>query len=540
MNSGNWPLGIQEIEGRLLELGCPPGRWEREVRELAEHHQDLKAAALQEGVSEAEAEARATQLLGEAATLAGQLAAAARQSSWWGRHRIIAYCLLPLPAILMASGLGVAVGVGLLRPWFSADEWAVLADEGAGFTVLVAAVQGAYCAAIALVTCALCWRARRSVSGPAWALAACGVCAVQAGFCCCQVFPYGVAIGYRFCPNWGCGAVPLLVGVVFLSRQWRRGARRRRGPGLSGWFPGRLAATEVPSVGSGRAGWRRRLYRSPTCWVMVLLMSAIAGFALWVRAEYLFWTRADQARQVELRTRIWPAERAAVERQFRAAQRAEVGERQRPIDLGPWVNAALAEAGEQPAGAKGMPAGARAEAAEPWPAGVKALAGVRFEVQGKVQLMGRGWRKAGHAFPSRAKGIRVGQKCASLHLLHGALFVGPSEAEWGTSVANLVLRYADGSQKRLAILAGEHVLNWWGPVVKSDVQHSRPRSPTTELAWAGSSPQLTRSHPDCAFRLYRTTFANPHPDLELATLDYESTLSEAAPFLVALTVGQER
>ena len=48
----------------------------REVRELAEHHDDLKQAALEEGLSEAEAAARADSLLGEPAGLAELLAAA--------------------------------------------------------------------------------------------------------------------------------------------------------------------------------------------------------------------------------------------------------------------------------------------------------------------------------------------------------------------------------------------------------------------------------------------------------------------------------
>ena len=90
---------LTQIERRLTELACPPGQLRRKIRELAEHHEDLKRDALEEGLPEADAEARANELLGEPVALAEHLAAALRQSSWWGRHPIIGFCLLPPFAI---------------------------------------------------------------------------------------------------------------------------------------------------------------------------------------------------------------------------------------------------------------------------------------------------------------------------------------------------------------------------------------------------------------------------------------------------------
>src|SRR5580698_8230768 len=87
---------IGQFERRLVELGCPGTQARRKAQELADHHADLKQAALEDGLSETEAEARAVAQLGEPVGLAEKLAYILRQSSWWGRHPVLGFCLLPL------------------------------------------------------------------------------------------------------------------------------------------------------------------------------------------------------------------------------------------------------------------------------------------------------------------------------------------------------------------------------------------------------------------------------------------------------------
>ena len=135
------PSAVLQLERRLADLGCPARERERRARELAEHYQDLKQASLEEGLSEAAAEARANELLGEPVSLAEQLAGVLRQSSWWGRHRIIGFCFLPPPGIFAASILSLFAVLGCLRVCFSANEWRVLADQGPGFRLLVLGVE---------------------------------------------------------------------------------------------------------------------------------------------------------------------------------------------------------------------------------------------------------------------------------------------------------------------------------------------------------------------------------------------------------------
>jgi hypothetical protein len=67
-------LIIGQFERRLIELGCPATQARDKGRELADHHADLKQAALEEGLSETEAETRAAAQPGPPAGLAERLA----------------------------------------------------------------------------------------------------------------------------------------------------------------------------------------------------------------------------------------------------------------------------------------------------------------------------------------------------------------------------------------------------------------------------------------------------------------------------------
>lgn len=205
---------IRAFERRLRAAGYPAGLLRRQVRELAEHREDLKQAALEEGLSEADAEARADQRLGEPVVLAEQMVLALRQSFWWGRHRFVAFGLLPAPAIFSASLLGLAVAFGLVRLCVSPDDWAILADGGPGFSLLTRASRAGCCLAIALTTVLFCWLARRSAAGWKWALLACACCSVQSFFGCCRILPHSAFVGYSSTPNWSCAVIPLWVAAA--------------------------------------------------------------------------------------------------------------------------------------------------------------------------------------------------------------------------------------------------------------------------------------------------------------------------------------
>src|SRR5687768_17808791 len=70
------------------------------------------------------------------------------------------------------------------------------------------------------------------------------------------------------------------------------------------------------------------------------------------------------------------------------------------------------------------------------PRGRQVLAGVPFEIEGKIEVTGLGSARDGKFFPTRVSGIKVGRKCDRLHVLHGTGY----DDKDGSSAARLVLR----------------------------------------------------------------------------------------------------
>jgi len=228
------PDFIDQLRRRLVELGCPLRRLRRLVQEVADHREDLKQAAVQEGLSGAEA--RADAQLGDPLELAGHLMTVVRRSSWWGRHVFIAFCLLPLVVVpvlwawllVMNMLLVFALGYGWDFNKLHAAE-----DNPATFHHLAMGVQGADGVAMAVVGLLFCWLARRSAVSLKWMGIACGICSLYALFFSVQIQPHthifslGVSATWTspwtallWSLHWGRAAIPLLMaGAVYA---WRR------------------------------------------------------------------------------------------------------------------------------------------------------------------------------------------------------------------------------------------------------------------------------------------------------------------------------
>src|SRR5271170_4845369 len=120
---------LRRVGQRLTELGCPPAEIRRRVRELAEHHEDLVRDAREEGLSETEAEARADARLGEPQALAERLAASFRHCSWWGRHPILGFCVVPPLAIIPSFVMALWVEYLILHLWLTSDQIGALGER---------------------------------------------------------------------------------------------------------------------------------------------------------------------------------------------------------------------------------------------------------------------------------------------------------------------------------------------------------------------------------------------------------------------------
>jgi hypothetical protein len=233
--------------------------------------------------------------------------------------------------------------------------------------------------------------------------------------------------------------------------------------------------------------------------------------------------------ETERSARIWPAERAEIMRQVRARQVTGLVPDARAISLKPWLNAALADS-------LGGRIDTNRNDLRELPAGVHIFGGVPFNIEGRLQLAGRKGVATAPPYPARVRNIELAGKCRRIHLLQGADGITPEMS--GTTIARLIVHYADGSQVRIPIVAGSHLQNWWGPIYKTAAgPDARPPSaPGSELAWTGGNPWLKQEQPEFSLRLYKSTFDNPRPDQEITGLDYLSAVSDAAPFIVGLTL----
>jgi RNA polymerase sigma factor (sigma-70 family) len=162
--------------------------------------------------------------------------------------------------------------------------------------------------------------------------------------------------------------------------------------------------------------------------------------------------------------------------------------------------------------------------------GRRVLKGIPFDIHGVVQLQGAEWQKRGYNYPENVTGITVGTTGRRIHVLHANSAYADPE---GTSVAALILHYADGSQVRFDIRQGIDLLDWW---VWPRAAVTRPTGTNTVVAWTGSNPAARQQ--GARTRLFDSAFANPYPDKEIQSIDYDSAMAGSAPFLVGLTIEQ--
>src|SRR5208283_2031014 len=207
------PDFIESLRRRLVELGCPLAQVWRLVREVADHREDLKQAVLSEGLSVADAEARANAQLGDPLALAEQTMTTLRQSSWWGCHSIIGFLVLPLlmaPVLwfllfCLELSLGFALGYG----W---DPKKLPGHNNlAAVHHLTIIVVCAHCIAVALVTLFFCQLAQRAAAGFKWMGTACAICSLYALFSKGTITPHSFQIGFSWTPDLIAGAIPLLI-----------------------------------------------------------------------------------------------------------------------------------------------------------------------------------------------------------------------------------------------------------------------------------------------------------------------------------------
>ncbi len=221
------PDFIEPLRRRLVELGCPMAQVRRLVREVADHRDDLKQAAMSEGLSGADAEARANAQLGDPLVLAEQMMATLRRSSWWGRHYVVTFGLLPLLVypilwallLLLQMALGFALDYG-----WNWKKLHVAVNNPVTFHHLTTVFQFMDYAAIALVTLLFCWLARRAAVKLKWMAISCAICSVVAVITWAKIEPHSFFVGFTMNSHlhmpWFRGVIPLLVaGAMYVFQR---------------------------------------------------------------------------------------------------------------------------------------------------------------------------------------------------------------------------------------------------------------------------------------------------------------------------------
>jgi hypothetical protein len=180
------------------------------------------------------------------------------------------------------------------------------------------------------------------------------------------------------------------------------------------------------------------------------------------------------------------------------------------IDLTEYYNAALLQTWHP-----GMPN----NSLDMLPPGLLQLGDVVYDVRGIIQLSGIELRKGGGHYPEQINGMRIDQMCRQLHFLHAAGW----QSSDGTRVGSYIVHYADAPEQAIPIVYGEDVRDWNG---------SNDRS--TELTH-GSMVWSEINNAGLHVRLFSTAWVNPVPDKKIVSIDYISTMTTAAPFLIAIT-----
>jgi len=153
------------------------------------------------------------------------------------------------------------------------------------------------------------------------------------------------------------------------------------------------------------------------------------------------------------------------------------------------------------------------------PTGLHTLAGVDFDLRGIVQLANRG--ELEKTCPVQATNIPLRQKCQRIHFLQGAAWGGRSTS--GTLIGSYILHFANGTQQTIEIRYDRDVLDWWQPPGKQEALN-RPT-----VAWTGENKAAR-------VRLFKSQWENPTPDQEIVSLDYVSTMTPTAAFLVSVSL----
>ncbi len=123
--------------------------------------------------------------------------------------------------------------------------------------------------------------------------------------------------------------------------------------------------------------------------------------------------------------------------------------------------------------------------------------------------------------------IPVERRVATFYLLHATQWGDARfDVADGTNIGHYQIHYVDGSQATIPIICGEDVRDWWS-------RDHKKLATRGQVVWVGRNAATEQAK--FYLRLYLSVWENPHPNKTVASLDYVSAMTAAAPFCVAIT-----
>jgi RNA polymerase sigma factor (sigma-70 family) len=164
------------------------------------------------------------------------------------------------------------------------------------------------------------------------------------------------------------------------------------------------------------------------------------------------------------------------------------------------------------------------------PRGFQVFDNVPLQIDGIFYLWGEESAVSYHeVFPEQVLGIGLHAKFEALYVYHTTFFTAPK----GAPVYSIVFNYRGGSSATNLMRYSDELLNW---TPNRNKTYYRPNNPDSKVAWIGGSTKPDNKGD--LIRLILTEVRNPHPDLEVETIDLYSCKSRASAAIFAMTTGR--
>jgi serine/threonine protein kinase len=156
------------------------------------------------------------------------------------------------------------------------------------------------------------------------------------------------------------------------------------------------------------------------------------------------------------------------------------------------------------------------------PRGVQKFAGIEFDVRGLIQLASQITKAKNMGnFPEQVTQIKVSRPCRKLHFLHAAI---EGNGDWeGKQVGSYTIHFRKHPKQEIPLLYGRDLRDWW--TLKGEPRETK----NAAIAWRGTNSLL-------GLRLFKSTWENPLPRVNVESIDFVSAMSGPAPFLIAITL----